>query len=82
MNKINLASRLSKVRVSPTVAISNRAKELKAAGRDIIPLSAGEPDFDTPGNIQNAARDAIARGETHYTMAEGIIELRNAVCSK
>jgi len=82
MSKIKLASRLSKVRVSPTVAISNRAKELKAAGRDIIPLSAGEPDFDTPKNIQEAARDAIARGETHYTMAEGIVELRKAVCNK
>ena len=82
MSKIKLASRLSKVRVSPTVAISNRAKELRAAGRDIIPLSAGEPDFDTPKNIQNAATDAIARGETHYTMAEGIVELRQAVCNK
>ena len=82
MSKVKLASRLSKVRVSPTVSISNRAKELKAAGRDIIPLSAGEPDFDTPENIQNAAKAAMASGETHYTMAEGIIELRQAVCEK
>lgn len=82
MSKIKLASRLSKVRVSPTVAISNRAKELKAAGRDIIPLSAGEPDFDTPSNVQRAAQAAINRGETHYTMAEGIIDLRQAICNK
>lgn len=82
MSNVKLASRLSKVRVSPTVAISNRAKELRAAGRDIIPLSAGEPDFDTPHNIRDAAIAAMANGETHYTMAEGIIELRQAVCEK
>ena len=82
MSSIHLADRLSNVRVSPTVAISNRAKELKRAGRDIISLAAGEPDFDTPQHIQEAARDAMARGETHYTAAEGIIEFREAVCTK
>lgn len=82
MSNISLASRLSAVRVSPTVAISGRAKELKRAGRDIISLAAGEPDFDTAPHIQKAAIDAMERGETHYTVAQGIPELRQAVCDK
>lgn len=82
MCAIHIAERLSKVRVSPTVAISNRAKELKREGRDIISLAAGEPDFDTPLHVQQAANEAIARGETHYTAAEGIVELREAIVGK
>ncbi len=82
MSKVRLSSRLSRVRVSPTVAIADRAKELKAEGRDIISLASGEPDFDTPENVQVAARNAIDSGQTHYTMAEGIAELRQSVCDK
>ncbi len=82
MSKVKLSSRLSKVRVSPTVAIADRAKELKAQGRDVISLAAGEPDFDTPENVRIAARTAMENGQTHYTMAEGIVELRQAICGK
>ena len=82
MSNIKLASRLDRVRVSPTVAFSARAKELKAEGRDIISLAAGEPDFDTPENISAAAHQAINDGHTHYTVVAGIPELRQAVCGK
>ena len=82
MTRLKLSSRLSKVRISPTVAISSRAKELKAEGRDIVSLSAGEPDYDTPKNIQAVAQKAMEQGETHYTLVEGIIELRQAICHK
>ena len=79
---IKLASRLSKVRVSPTVDISNRARALRAEGHDVISLAAGEPNFDTPVNIQEAATRAMQAGETHYTMVEGILPLREAICDK
>ena len=79
---IKLASRLSKVRVSPTVDISNRARALRAEGHDVISLAAGEPNFDTPENIQLAATRAMQAGETHYTMVEGILPLRKAICEK
>lgn len=82
MTTIRLASRLDRVRVSPTVAFSARAKALRAQGRDIISLAAGEPDFDTPDNIREAAHQAIRDGHTHYTVVEGIPELRRAVCDK
>ena len=58
------------------------ATELKAAGRDIISLSVGEPDFDTPANIQEAGIAAMRRGETRYTVFDGSIELKRAVCGK
>lgn len=79
---MKLASRLAEVRVSPTVAVSARARELKAEGRDIIALAAGEPDFDTPQHIRDAAKRAVDRGETRYTAAEGIPELREAIAAK
>jgi len=79
---MKLASRLAEVRVSPTVAVSARARELKAEGRDIIALAAGEPDFDTPPHIRDAAKRAVDRGETRYTAAEGIPELREAITAK
>ena len=79
---MKLASRLAEVRVSPTVAISTRARELKAEGRDIIALAAGEPDFETPQHIRDAAKRAIDRGETRYTETEGIPELREAIAAK
>jgi aspartate aminotransferase len=77
-----LADALSRVKPSATIAVSQKARELKAKGRDIISLGAGEPDFDTPDNIKKAAVDAIDRGETKYTAVAGIIELREAIARK
>jgi aspartate aminotransferase len=76
------AERLDRVSPSQTIAISSKARALKAAGRDIISLSAGEPDFDTPGNIKAAAIRAIEAGETKYTDVSGTMALRQAVCAK
>jgi len=77
-----LSSALKRIKPSPTIAISNKARELKAQGRDVIALSAGEPDFDTPENIKEAAIAAIRRGETKYTAVDGIPELKAAICRK
>ncbi len=77
-----LAESLSRIKPSPTIAMSNKARELKAAGRDVIGLAAGEPDFDTPDNIKEAAIAAIRRGETKYTAVDGIPELKAAICKK
>jgi aspartate aminotransferase len=77
-----LADALSRVKPSATIAVSQKARELKAKGRDIISLGAGEPDFDTPDNIKTAAINAINRGETKYTAIAGIIELREAIAKK
>jgi aspartate aminotransferase len=77
-----LADRLARVKPSPTMAMTAIATELQAAGRDIISLSQGEPDFDTPANIREAAIAAIHRGETRYTVFDGRIELKRAVCGK
>ncbi|KAB7615806.1 pyridoxal phosphate-dependent aminotransferase [Amylibacter sp. SFDW26] len=77
-----LAKTLSRVKPSPTIAITTHAAELKAAGKDVIALSAGEPDFDTPENIKNAAKAAIDAGKTKYTAPDGIPELKQAVCDK
>ncbi len=77
-----LADSLSRVKPSPTIAVTNKARELKAAGRDVIGLGAGEPDFDTPENIKKAAIEAIERGETKYTAVDGIPELKEAVVAK
>ncbi len=77
-----IADSLSRVQPSATIAVSTKAAELKAAGRDVIGLGAGEPDFDTPDNIKAAAIDAINRGETKYTAVDGIPELKKAICAK
>ena len=77
-----IADSLSRVKPSATIAVSTKARELKAAGRDVIGLGAGEPDFDTPDNIKQAAIDAITRGETKYTAADGIPELKQAIADK
>ncbi|MDP9138615.1 MAG: aspartate transaminase, partial [Pseudomonadota bacterium] len=66
-----IADSLDRIQPSSTIAASNRAAELKAQGRDIIALAAGEPDFDTPDNIKDAAIAAIRRGETKYTIVDG-----------
>ena len=77
-----LSDTLSRVKPSPTIAVTNRARELRAEGRDVIGLGAGEPDFDTPDNIKAAGIAAIERGETKYTAVDGIPELKTAICSK
>ncbi len=77
-----IADTLSRVTPSPTVAVTTKARELKAAGVDVIGLGSGEPDFDTPDNIKSAAIDAINRGETKYTAPDGISELKSAICNK
>ncbi|MBZ0163362.1 MAG: pyridoxal phosphate-dependent aminotransferase [Notoacmeibacter sp.] len=77
-----LADALSRVQPSATIAVAQKARELKAQGRDIIGLGAGEPDFDTPDNIKEAAIAAIRRGETKYTPVSGIPELRKAIAAK
>jgi aspartate aminotransferase len=77
-----LAQALGRIKPSPTLAMTQKSRELKAAGRDVIGLAAGEPDFDTPENIKEAAIAAIRRGETKYTNIEGIPELRSAIAKK
>ena len=77
-----LAQALGRIKPSPTLAMTQKSRELKAAGRDVIGLAAGEPDFDTPDNIKEAAIAAIRRGETKYTNIEGIPELRAAIARK
>src|SRR5271163_290066 len=77
-----LADRLARVKPSPTMAITALATELKAAGRNVIALSQGEPDFDTPPNIREAGIAAIQRGETRYTVFDGRMELKQAICGK
>ena len=77
-----IADSLNRIKPSPTIAVSAKARELKAAGRDVIGLGAGEPDFDTPGNIKAAAIRAIEAGKTKYTDVDGIAELKQAVAAK
>ncbi|MDR6816524.1 aspartate aminotransferase [Neorhizobium sp. 2083] len=77
-----LADALSRVKPSATIAVSQKARDLKAKGRDVIGLGAGEPDFDTPENIKKAAIDAINRGETKYPPVSGIPQLREAIARK
>jgi aspartate aminotransferase len=77
-----LSDALSRVKPSSTIAVSSLARDLKAAGKDVISLGAGEPDFDTPENIKEAAIKAIRDGKTKYTNVDGIPELKEAVCRK
>jgi len=77
-----IADRLNRISPSQTIAISSKARALKAAGRDIISLSAGEPDFDTPAHIKQAAIEAINNGDTKYTDVAGTPALRKAVAAK
>src|SRR6476659_6540448 len=73
---------LARVKPSATLAADQQGRELKAAGRDIISLAAGEPDFDTPDNIKEAAIKAIRDGKTKYTNVDGIPELKEAIVGK
>jgi aspartate aminotransferase len=77
-----LSETLSRVKPSPTIAVTQKAAELKRAGKDVIGLGAGEPDFDTPQNIKDAAVAAIAAGKTKYTAPDGIPELKEAIVAK
>ncbi|PZX18282.1 aspartate aminotransferase [Palleronia aestuarii] len=77
-----LSATLTRVKPSPTIAVTTMAAELKAQGRDVIGLGAGEPDFDTPDNIKAAAKAAIDAGKTKYTAVDGIPELKQAICDK
>ncbi len=79
---IRLSDTLSRVKPSATMAVTSKAAELKRAGHDVIGLGAGEPDFDTPDNIKEAAIKAIRDGKTKYTPADGIPELKEAICAK
>src|SRR6476619_1273656 len=77
-----LADQLKRVKPSATIAVTDKARALKAAGRNVIGLGAGEPDFDTPGNIKLAAIHAIEAGKTKYTDVGGIPELKEAIIGK
>ncbi|MBM3599259.1 MAG: pyridoxal phosphate-dependent aminotransferase [Alphaproteobacteria bacterium] len=79
---IHIASRLGRIKPSPSSMASQRARALKAQGRDIIALSSGEPDFDTPDHIKDAAQRAMAAGQTKYTNTDGTPELKRAVVAK
>src|SRR4028119_423403 len=77
-----LSDALSRIKPSATIVITQKGRELKAQGRDVISLSVGEPDFDTPDNIKEAAITAIRRGETKYPPVSGIPQLREAIAKK
>ncbi len=77
-----LAARLGRIKPSPTIGVTPKAAELKAAGHSIIGLGAGEPDFDTPDHVKAAAKAAIDRGETKYTAVAGTPALRQAIARK
>ena len=77
-----LAESLKRIKPSATIAVTDKARALKAAGRDVIGLGAGEPDFDTPDNVKEAAIKAIRDGKTKYTDVDGIPELKAAIARK
>ena len=77
-----ISDSLKRIKPSPTIAVTQKAKELKAAGKDVIGLGAGEPDFDTPDNIKKAAIDAIHAGDTKYTAVDGTKDLKEAIVKK
>ena len=77
-----ISDNLKKIKPSPTIAVSTKARELKAAGKDVIGLGAGEPDFDTPDNIKQAAIKAINDGDTKYTAVDGTPVLKKAIVDK
>src|SRR5579863_5213662 len=79
---LKLNRRVAAIKSSATLAADARATELRAAGVDVIPLAAGEPDFDTPERIKEAARKALAAGKTKYTAVAGIPELKEAIRAK
>lgn len=79
---MELSKKAKQISPSVTLAITAKAKKMKEEGIDVISFGAGEPDFNTPSNIQNAAIEAIKNGKTKYTPSSGINELKNAICKK
>ena len=77
-----ISDSLKRIKPSPTIAITQKARELRAAGKDVIGLGAGEPDFDTPDNIKNTAIQAIRDGDTKYTAVDGTPALKKAIVEK
>ena len=77
-----IADQIMRIKPSATIAVTDKARALKLAGRDVIGLGAGEPDFDTPDNIKEAAIAAIRRGDTKYTVFDGRMELKEAIAAK
>ena len=77
-----VSNSLKRIKPSPTIAVTQKARELKAAGKDVIGLGAGEPDFDTPENIKQAAIEAINKGDTKYTAVDGTPDLKKAIVNK
>jgi len=77
-----VSNSLKRIKPSPTLAVTQKARELKAAGKDVIGLGAGEPDFDTPDNIKKAAIEAINKGDTKYTAVDGTPALKKAIINK
>ena len=82
MTTLQLSDRVQRVKPSATIAVSSLAREMRAAGRDVLSLSAGEPDFNTPRHVRAAAVDAMDSGDTRYTAADGTPALKNAICNK
>ena len=82
MSELQLSDRVQRIKPSPTLAVTNRAAELRAQGKDIIGLGAGEPDFDTPDHIKAAAIEAINKGQTKYTAVDGTPALKKAIIAK
>ncbi|MBT6553142.1 MAG: aminotransferase class I/II-fold pyridoxal phosphate-dependent enzyme, partial [Gammaproteobacteria bacterium] len=78
----DLSDRVQAIKPSPTLAVSALATQLRSQGRDIIGLGTGEPDFDTPEHIKQAAIEAIHNGQTKYTAVDGTIELKQAIINK
>ncbi|MEM6862110.1 MAG: aminotransferase class I/II-fold pyridoxal phosphate-dependent enzyme, partial [Myxococcota bacterium] len=79
---MRLSQRVGRIAPSATLALNAQAKAMKAAGEDVVSLTAGEPDFDTPPHIVEAIREALARGETRYTAVPGVPELREAIARR
>ena len=77
-----VSNSLKRIKPSPTIAVTSKAREMRAAGKDVIGLGAGEPDFDTPDNIKEAAIEAIKRGDTKYTAVDGTPTLKKAIQGK
>ena len=77
-----ISENLKRIKPSPTIVVTQKAREMRAAGKDVIGLGAGEPDFDTPNNIKNAAIKAIRSGDTKYTAVDGTLALKKAIIKK
>ena len=77
-----VSNNLKRIKPSPTIAVTTKARELRAEGKDVIGLGAGEPDFDTPDNVKEAAIDAIKKGDTKYTAVDGTPALKKAIVEK